>query len=95
MENQSDRDLLIHVVDKIDGLSEKFYAHQLKNQEQHDEMNSDLKEHMKRSAYNEEQVRVLKEEYKPVLDSFNGIKIAFTILSFLVGLLGIYLKFKS
>lgn len=93
MNNQTERELLLSAVEKIDELKDKFNDHRIENQRQHSEMDNNLREHMARSEYNEQQVEILKTEIKPVLESFSSVKLAFVVLTFMVGIVGVMIKF--
>lgn len=92
-------ELLIQTIEKIDGLKDDFYDYKALVVKQHAEMNDNLKEHMRRSENTEVQLDILKTEVKPVLEEIKGLKTAFNILSFAVGIAGgitaLYFKFKS
>jgi hypothetical protein len=63
-------ELLVNIDQKVDKIQEKLHDHEIILTKQ--EMN--LQEHIRRSLYNEEQVDILKNEVKPVLQGLSFLK---------------------
>jgi hypothetical protein len=69
-----------YMIEKLDRIHEKTHDMEkvLVKQEQN------LAEHMKRSDTLEKHVKVLEEQFKPVLAGLNAVKITASILAFLI-----------
>lgn len=78
----NDNELLVNIDNKVDKIQDKLHDHEIILTKQ--EIN--LQEHIKRSLYNEEQVDILKNEIKPVLEGLSFLK---TIAKFSVWIAGV------
>lgn len=89
-----DRDLLIKIDDKLDKFKDEFHTYKSQAQEEHTKMALDLKEHMFRTDIVEKRQEHIENDIKPVLESFQGVKFLFGVVSFLLasGLITILIK---
>lgn len=99
--NTQDKELAIEVLRKLDDVRDRIHGIELDQAKRLGEIEktllqqeNNLQLHMKRSDALESQVKILEEEVKPVLDSLRSIKIIFSILSGLMTLLMLWLKFR-
>jgi hypothetical protein len=80
--NNNDKELLLMILEKTDQIKEDI--NEIKIVQVKHEAN--LQDHMKRSLANEEQVAILKEEVKPVLEGLGFLKLAAKVGTVLISL---------
>lgn len=68
--NSTEKELLLKILEKTDNIKDEISDIRLV-QERHE---NNLQEHMKRSQANEEQLHILKEEVKPILQGLGFLK---------------------
>jgi septal ring factor EnvC (AmiA/AmiB activator) len=97
----NEKDLTLEVLKKLDEVKDRIHCIELDQARRLGnidkilaEQEKNLEFHMKRSDSLEQQVKVMEQEVKPVLDSLRSVKILFTILAAIVTLSNIWLKFS-
>lgn len=96
-----DKELLLRIQSNIEYIKEQVHKLELNNVKKLSEMNevlikqeSNIQEHIRRTEINEKKLDIFELEIKPILESLNAVKILFMILSSLVAIVSLYLKFK-
>lgn len=77
------------ILDKLDLLHDKI--HEMEKVQIQQE--ASLREHMSRTALNEERLEKFEEEIRPLLESLRASKMIFSFLAFIVSVVALALKF--
>lgn len=100
--NPKDQDLALEVLKKLDELKDKVHGVELGQSQRLGgiekilaQQEKNLEFHMRRSDALEKQVSILEQEVKPVLDSLRSIKVLFSILTGIITVAMLLIRFKS
>jgi hypothetical protein len=77
------------ILDKLDLLHDKIHGIEKVQIRQE----ADLREHMSRTAMNEERIEHFEEEIRPLLESLRASKMVFSFLAFVVSAIALAIRF--